>query len=222
MFKLLSLFHIMFLLVSEYQILIGSMIRPSVSSYSGLIVVAWIISTCVGCTFNVTSQHIIIRIPFIVAFLLSVTIIVVGFISIAKTSSRRERFRRNYERCYLDVTHIRNKVVKSNWSLKYFAVIVFSYVVCASPWIVYQMNDGTFVRPMDIVPCGESNYLFGGLVVLMMYLVSFFFPSAVIIYFWFQQRRAGEYISARQRANECEVSEKLKSRYIIIHIYGKL
>ena len=100
----LSLFHIMFLLLAEYQIVMGSMNRPSISSFSGLIVVSWIISLCIGCSMIVTTNH-SARITFVVLFILAIIAVVADFASIVKQSVKRFRLIDRYKRRYLDLSN---------------------------------------------------------------------------------------------------------------------
>ena len=175
----LSLFHIMFLLLAEYQI-ITSVVKQSISSFSGLIVSSWIISSCIGCTFIVISMR-NMRIMFIFLYVAAIIAIIVGYASIINKSKRRTRMISRYEETFLDVNNFRSKIVKRYWKLKYFAVILISYVIFASPWICKQIHGGTFVLH------ALHQKFFADSFVLMIYLLNFYVPSAIIVYLWYKK-----------------------------------
>ena len=101
--------------------------------------------------------------------------------SVINKSRRRSRMRNRYEEAFLDLSNFRTKAVKRYWKLKYFAIILISYVIFASPWICKQIHDGTF----------DSNVphqkFFGDAIVLMIYQLTFYVPSAIIVYLWYKK-----------------------------------
>lgn len=172
----LSLFHIVFLLLAEYQI-ITSVANHSISSFSGLIVASWIISSCIGCTIVVQ----VARITFIVIFVAAIIAIVAGYVSIMTKSKRQILIISRYEETFLDVNNFRSKIVKRYWKLKYFAVNMIAYVISVSPWIFKKVIGDTFVED------ALHEKLLGDSIVLMIYLLNFYVPSAIIVYLWYKK-----------------------------------
>ena len=175
----LSLFHIMFLLITEYQILVSDAHWRSVSSFYGLIIVSWIISSCIGCTLIYAKS----RVPHICVatlIILIIILIVLAFISIVKKSQRRTNNKKMYEKKYLDLCNFRSQIRKRNWKLKYFVIILCSYVFCAAPWITKQISIGATYFVQD-----KHDRFLDDSFVLMVYTINFYFPSCIVMYLWY-------------------------------------
>ena len=175
----LSLFHIMFLLIAEYQILVSDARWRSVSSFSGLIIVSWIISSCIGSTLIYAKS----RVPHIsmaTLFVLAIILIVIAFISVVKKSRRQTNNKKMYEKKYLDLCNFRSQIRKRYWKLRYFGIIFSSYVFCAAPWITKQMSLGVIYFVQN-----KHDKFLDDSVVLMVYTINFYFPSCIVIYLWY-------------------------------------
>ena len=175
----LSLFHIMFLLIAEHQILVSDARWRSVSSFSGLTIVSWIISSCIGCTLIYAKS----RVPHICVatlIILIIILIVLAFISIVKKSQRRINNKKMYEKKYLDLCNFRSQIRKRFWKLKYFVIILSSYVICVVPWITKEISLGTTYFAQD-----KHDKFLDDSFVLMVYTINFYFPSCIVMYLWY-------------------------------------
>lgn len=175
----LTMSHLMFLLLAEYLIL-TSVVRRSVKDFSGLLIIAWIISICIGCTLVITA-NVTGKVVFLTILLFDILGMCIGYASIIKKSQKRTKALEKYEKRYLNLHHHRSRVKKRYWKQKYYAIILVSYVICASPWLLEQVYEKVSIGGSSIQIESIS---------LIIYTMNFYFPSVIIINLWMKKYRA--------------------------------
>lgn len=175
----LTMGHMIFLLLAEYLIL-TSVVRRSVKDFSGLLIVTWIISICIGTTMVITSNK-EGRIAFVAIIVIIILCMIFGYASIIKKSQRRVKALEAYEKAYLNLYHHKSRVVKRYWKLRYYAIILISYVVCVTPWVIEEVYEGVKIG---------SDHVMVESIPLIIYAVNFYIPSGIIIYLWKKKYKA--------------------------------
>ena len=173
----LSTSHLMLLILAEYVIITSSSSRRSVKDFTGLIIISWIISVTLG-SVNVVTLRKDARVIFAVGFILVVFFIFTCYLVIVRRHIRAKRILEAYKKHFLKVSFRRNKVVKTYWNLKYFAIIICSYVSCSIPWVVNEFREGLEITP--------SSPMFHS-ISLVIYSLNFYFPSAICMYLRYKQ-----------------------------------
>ena len=175
----LSLSHLMLLLLAEYIILTSSS-RRSGSDFTGLITLSWIISLSIG-SVNVITVQPRTRIAFATLFILSVIFILLTYINVIQKERKRTRLQELYKLNYLHKDCVMSHVVKRNWKLKFFAVILLVYVACSLPWVVNEFQEGSGKKLFQ--PLDQS-------ILLIIYSLNFFSSPFICMYLWCNEQMA--------------------------------
>lgn len=176
---ILTLCHLMILLLAEYHN-IASNRQRTVKDFVGLIIISWIISFTVGMV-NVVSMH-DIHVIFSSLYLSFVFLLLATYIAIFRKHKKKNQLKRVYQQTFLVQNCRQEKGVKGFWMLKLFAVIVFSYAVCAMPWLTNE-----FRNALGLGPGVESLHKAS----VIMYSVNFYFPSGSCVYLRCMQWMSG-------------------------------
>ena len=175
---MLSLSHLMLLMLSEHLYL-KSQWALKVKNFVGLIFISWIISVTSG-TLNVVTIRQEARVVFAVALLVGILSLLTKYIYQTKQRQILRHVQEEYNRTFLRGNSRRHKMRKYYWNIKYYNIILSSYIMCTLPWIMNEFRES--LRP------NSHNSLIHWMS-LIVYSVNFYFPSAVCIHLMYRQRR---------------------------------
>ena len=190
---LLSLTHVMLLTLAEY-IILTCRSEKKAGNYNGLIFLSWMISISGGSIDVVTTNHVAKSI-FVVLFLTAIFFIFVKYYVIIRLHIKKGKLRRTYE-TFLRGSSLRRKVRKKYWKLKYFGMIIYSYVVFSLPWLVNELREGLreglYGKEHEDTSLSHS-------ITLIVYSFNFYTPSIICIYLRYQQWRSKKRADIHER-----------------------
>lgn len=179
---LLTLTHLLILLLVEYVILTSST-RRRLQNFTGLLIIAWIISISLGIVITVTDSPVhrnVGRLVFSIGFMVVVLAIVATFVLVLqKHHDVRERFL-SFRRKQVNLAHHRDNSVKRYWKLYHPTIILISYILCGLPWVLKELYEGVTTKK------AVKDFNFA---VLFIYSINFYWPSAVCIHLWLAKRK---------------------------------
>merc|ERR1712038_1016646 len=98
--------------------------------------------------------------------------------TIRKNQEVRKKFIR-FRKRQVNQKHYKNISLRRCWKLKYFTMIITTYVGCGLPWIMGHIVEG-FDAPLP----AHAHFI-----VLLVYSWNFFFPAVVCVSIWHRQRK---------------------------------
>ena len=168
----LSLSHILILMTGEYIVLMFAR-KHRAREYIGLILLAWIISIIFG-AMNPHKLRRDARIGVAVFFISVCLFVIFKHISIVSTIRKKTKLQNLYRRSFLRENN-RTQSRRCYWKLKYFTIIIISYLMCATPWLLCELKEGF----EDDTGKGHDMYQ---RVLLVVYRLNFYPPSVIWIY----------------------------------------
>lgn len=177
---MLSLSHILLLTLAEYITMTHRTSDQNAGNYNGLIFLSWMISIVGGSVDIVTISH-----PGKVIFALlsfsAICYVLMKYHVIIKLHNTQEKVQNMYEHNFLKGSFYRRKEGKHFWNVKYFSVIIFSYIVCCIPMLTLELIDGLYGHVDQI----EQYYSY----VLVVYSLNYYFLAVICIYLKYQERK---------------------------------
>ena len=171
----LSLSHLILLMLAELLVLRSRSEREE-ANFIGLISLAWIMSIILAVTNIVLLPG--ARIFLSTIFLLTLAFIISTYHLIIRKEKKRTKLQEAYQKACIRRDSIRENKIERVWEIKYFFLIMFSYVACTIPWVLNELREGIVEYTVD-----ESVHF----VLLIIYSLNFSFPSLVCIFVKYKQ-----------------------------------